>query len=368
MSAITSIEIENFRCFRKLRIEGLTPVSLIVGANNVGKTALLEAIEAVVSEKSPFLFYRASFERGEFRRRRRGPSEDEDQVELDISHWFHGHRIDEGATFSVRATGERELTVSRTIQPAPISFPPAPGLSLALEPPGGVALSPFGQNVNGVWVPSSRSYLPLTPDGFLGAGVPATFATFGHRLQPPVGFMTTDRLFPAELARLWTNVVLTPAEDRTVEALRLVEPAIDRLAIFENDGHASAKILLRGAESPVPLGSLGEGVSRILTLALHLAIARGGFLLLDEIENGLHWSVMPKIWRFLVETAHSLDVQVFATTHSKDCLEGLADLHRTHPALAEHVSVHRLETGRETSVRFDAGRIAEYVAMELETR
>ena len=77
---------------------------------------------------------------------------------------------------------------------------------------------------------------------------------------------------------------------------------------------------------------------------------------------------MPKVWRFLVETALAGDIQIFAATHSKDWLEGLADLHRTHPTLAAHVSVHRLEAGRETSVRFDAGRIAEYVEMELEAR
>jgi AAA15 family ATPase/GTPase len=91
-------------------------------------------------------------------------------------------------------------------------------------------------------------------------------------------------------------------------------------------------------------------------------------LLIDEIENGLHWSILPKVWRFLVETARVLDVQVFATTHSKDCIEALAELHRTDPLLAQRVTVHRLEAGRESSLRFDAGRVAEYVEMELETR
>lgn len=96
-------------------------------------------------------------------------------------------------------------------------------------------------------------------------------------------------------------------------------------------------------------------MSRLLTLGLHLVITKGGFLLVDEIENGIHWSVKPKLWHFLVETARALNVQVVATTHSKDCLDGLAHLHRTYPALAEHVSVHRLEAGRDTSVRFDGG-------------
>jgi predicted ATPase len=187
-------------------------------------------------------------------------------------------------------------------------------------------------------------------------------------LRPPVGFVTTDRLDPSDLARLWTSVVLKPAEDRAVEALRLIEPRLDRIAISESGGTVVAQVRLRGATEPVPLGTLGEGVSRLLTLVLHLAVTQRGFLLVDEIESGLHWSVMPKLWRFLVETARALDVQVIATTHSKDCLEGLAELHRSHPSLAEHVSVHRLEVGRETSVRFDAGGIAQYLDMELEAR
>jgi AAA15 family ATPase/GTPase len=122
------------------------------------------------------------------------------------------------------------------------------------------------------------------------------------------------------------------------------------------------------AITSIEIGTLGEGVARMLTLALHLAAAPGGFLLIDEIENGLHWSVMPKVWRFLVETARAFDTQVFATTHSKDCVEALAELKRTSPELAQHVSVHRLEVGRETSIRFDATRLEEYVEMELEAR
>jgi len=352
MTAITSVEIENFRCFQKLCVEGLARINLIVGANNAGKTALLEAIEAVVSRDSPFLGYRASLDRGEFRRGRRAEG---DIAELDLRHWFHGHRIVHGATFSLRATGDGARFVSRTIETVPPTAPAPPfipgGFQLVTERPGAPPMPA----------------LPLTADGLLGAGAPSTFKHFGLRLHPPVGFVTTNRLFPGELAQLWTNVVLTPGEERTIDALRLIEPEIDRIAISESDG-TIAKVLLRGAEGPVPLGTLGEGVSRILTLALYLARTQGGFLLIDEIENGLHWSVMPKVWRFLVETALAGDIQIFAATHSKDWLDGLADLHRTHPALAAHVSVHRLEVGRGTSVHFDAARIAEYVEMELEAR
>lgn len=353
MPAITSVEVENFRCFKKLRVDGLTPVTVFVGANNAGKTALLEAVEAVVSADSPFLLYRASFERGEYRRRR---GLDEDTVEIDLRRWFYGHRLDEGSAFTLRAGWRVPLFVARTIRqvPADLLGPFIPGgWMLSIERPGSRARMPT---------------LPLTSDGLLGAGSPSKFVRHGLRLLPPVGFVTTDRLTPSELLPIWTTVVLTPGEERTVDALRLVEPSVDRIAISGSGDEVSAQVLLRGATVPVPLGSLGEGVSRILTLALHLAATAGGFLLIDEIENGLHWSVLPKVWRFLVETARTLDVQIFATTHSKDCLEALADLHRTHAPLAERVSVYRLEAGREVPVRFDASQIADHVELEMETR
>src|SRR5580698_1012041 len=100
MSGITALDVENFRCFKRLRIDGLSPVTVFVGANNAGKTTVLEAIEAVVSVDSPFLLYRASFERGESRVAEHGTT-----AQLDLRHWFYGHRLESGTSFSLRAEG-----------------------------------------------------------------------------------------------------------------------------------------------------------------------------------------------------------------------------------------------------------------------
>ena len=360
MPLITRLEVDGFRCFKKLCVDGLSRVNAFVGKNNSGKTALLEAVEAVVSENSPFLLYRASMERGESRLPRRSAGRAEmvtDVVELDIRHWFHGHRLEEGTAYSLRAAGERSspsCALSSGCRPTrrlPHSFRTASSL-----------------RSNGLVRAPPLLTLPLGADGFLGVPGPIRVVETALTLRPPVSFITTRRLLAAELSLLWQSVVLTPREDAAVAALRLVEPTVERVAVSGNGDSAVAQVLLRGATGPVPLGTLGEGVSRIFALALHLAETQGGFLLVDEIENGLHWSVMPTIWRFLVETARALDVQIFATTHSKDCLEAVAELHRSQPDLAGDISVHRLEAGRETPVRFDASRIAEYIDMKLETR
>ena len=81
-------------------------------------------------------------------------------------------------------------------------------------------------------------------------------------------------------------------------------------------------VRIKDIDEPLPLRSLGDGVQRILGIALALVNATDGILLIDEIENGIHYSVQPELWQLIFQLARRLNVQVFATTHSWDCIEG----------------------------------------------
>ena len=81
---------------------------------------------------------------------------------------------------------------------------------------------------------------------------------------------------------------------------------------------------LHGYDRPVPLRSLGDGATRLFGVALALAGSRDGFLTIDEVENGIHHSVHESFWHMVLQTAEENDVQVFATTHSFDCVRGFA--------------------------------------------
>ena len=83
-------------------------------------------------------------------------------------------------------------------------------------------------------------------------------------------------------------------------------------------------VKLKGQDWPVPLRSLGDGAVRFLSVALALANSRDGFLLIDEAENGVHHAVQRDYWRMVMRTAYENNVQVFATTHSWDCVRGFA--------------------------------------------
>jgi len=68
----------------------------------------------------------------------------------------------------------------------------------------------------------------------------------------------------------------------------------------------------------VPPGSYGDGLNRLFGIILSLVNARDGLLLIDEVENGMHYSVQLELWRAIFQLSKRLDLQVFATSHSWD--------------------------------------------------
>ena len=134
-----------------------------------------------------------------------------------------------------------------------------------------------------------------------------------------------------EVAKFWDSITLTDDEDRAVEALRMgLGDAVRRVAMIGEEGDSSRGrgrrviVKLGDHERPVPLKSLGDGAIRLFGVAVALANSRNGFLLLDEAENGIHYSVHRDYWRLVLRTARANNTQVLATTHGWDCIRGFA--------------------------------------------
>ena len=107
---------------------------------------------------------------------------------------------------------------------------------------------------------------------------------------------------------------------------------------------------------------------RLLALSLSLVRTANGFLLLDEIDTGLHFSAMEEMWRLVVNTARESNVQVFATTHSYDCIQGLAAFVESNPGLASELSVQKIEPSLAEAVSLDAEQVRVAVRQDIEVR
>ena len=118
---------------------------------------------------------------------------------------------------------------------------------------------------------------------------------------------------------------------------------------------------------PFSLKSFGEGLNRLFGISLALVNCKDGVLLIDEVEGGFHYSVLPDVWKLIFKTAKDLNVQVFATTHSKDCIEAFTDAAIDSP---EDGMLIRLENkdGKIRSVNFNEDELEIVERRNIEVR
>jgi hypothetical protein len=331
---LTNLQIINFRSFRELRVPGLTRVNLFVGPNNAGKTSILEAAEILAGGTIGTLL------KGPRRRGERAESW------LHLAHLFHGHAPAPGSSFTLRNEGGVERWVSCEIaRKAPAQSPDEIAKALAAGD-----LIPGSDSLRF----TSHQTEPALELPFFDGKMPDLSLP---EAGPPLIFMGTDGPDQQRLGASWDKVVLSPEEGKITEALKIIEPRIERLA-YSSTEPPGFFLKLRGVHQRVPLGSTGDGLKRLLALALHLSSSQGGLLLIDEIDTGLYHTAMIDMWKLVVETARRLDVQVLATTHSLDCVRALAWLHETDPTLAGEVTLHRVERDLPQTVSYSAEELA----------
>jgi len=316
---LTSLEIKNFRTFKHLRIERLGRVNLVVGKNNVGKTTLLEALRLYGAYWPPATVASILDERNEIV----GASEGSELLLLESL--LHGRNVSEGSQILIR---DAQVPSGRNLVATFVSGNDAVDKgeskrNSSLAQPGRWALKIA---VNGSEVTVRANEISRYRSGFTNVGTMRVAGT------PFLRGTMCGGATEAMMAAWWDELSLTEAEDRILNALRLIAP-IKRVGFVADPRvreHRIAKASLEGQRQPVPMAALGDGVVRMFQIAVAMEFAvtnreeTFSLLLIDEVESGVHHTLHPGLWRFILQAARALDVQVFATTHSWDCLKGLA--------------------------------------------
>ena len=330
--------IQGFRGIEELAIPHLGRVTLLAGKNGAGKTTVLEAVRVYAARGSYLALFELLKDREEVFS---AVDEDGDPVtELDWEALFFGRAIAEGQGIVI---GPRENAAEQIrIESAALGQEQADRLSKILHGP------PLDARVSTLQISFRNNQQPI-PYIIVGKtpGLSATqrdrylFRDIRRLVQdddpwPVLGCKSLgpELLSNAIMSEYWDEVALTDDEDRAIQALRLIRGDVARVAMVGDDARAprgrirlsGRRVIVRLSEhdDPVPLRSLGDGAWRLFGVALALANSRGGFLLIDEAENGIHHSVQKSFWRMVMEAAEANDVQVLATTHSWDCVRGFS--------------------------------------------
>lgn len=199
----------------------------------------------------------------------------------------------------------------------------------------------------------------------------------GNFLPLPLSFIDTQLASINSLAKLWDSIVFTDLEAIVLNTLQIISPQIQGLIFindkYKADGQRTGMVRLANHDKPIPLKSLGEGIQRILNIVLNIPNAKDGFLLIDEFENGLHYSVQEKVWGLIFEMAKRLNIQVFATTHSWDCIEAFSKV------AVERTDVEGLlfrmgrsartsDKGKVIATVFDEDKLQHFTQADMEIR
>ena len=164
-----------------------------------------------------------------------------------------------------------------------------------------------------------------------------------------VALLPANGLSSLRAALMWDALVQGPGQELVLTWLRMLDPRIQDLAYVSKGGDRLALLKFQG-QSRIPLHSQGDGLTKLFHIALAVASSPGGVVLIDEFENGLHWSVQEKVWTAVAKAATQSEVQVFASTHSRDCIEAFTTAVRCGQPTA---SVYRLERQDEDVIAAD---------------
>ena len=353
-----SFSIKNFRCFDELTVEGMGRINLIAGKNNVGKTALLEALWVHSGTVDPERALRLN----------RGRGMGSFDPASAINNLFFGFDCNSAIELSTRgdwgqAERKLEICVSDPMI-VQLSFDGPEDTQLQIEssvPRSQLEMNYFEETGRNAY---AKGRLVRRPSS-AGRGINASGWDIAIEEQQLSGLRPYSAVFlranPTvsyrEDAFQYSQLEIVGQEQGVVQILQELEPTLRRLTIVAA-GRDSLIYVDVGIGRLVPIQLMGDGMSRLLSVALAIATAPGGIVLVDEIENGIHHSVMEKVWKAIGAFASSYDVQLFATTHSYECIgAAYRAFEEDEDDELRLFRIQRDREGRFKAVRYDRERI-----------
>ncbi len=316
-----SFYIHNFRNFEELILPSLRRVNLIVGKNSVGKSTLLEAIALYLSGGDENCFRKLLQSRGDNLSYNPQNGETQESVKNRFLSFFHNWTENYSKDFCIKLAEQKEDPL--TIHQVYIRDRQINGI------PNGEALSVYHQED----LDNANDLVPVTTGGLKSQGSSGNIniIRYDHPhpfiIKPyksaPYQMVHTAEFRSTINAQLYDKITLSPLEKYVVKALNIINSNIERISFVteEHQGRRVPVVSLKDSGRIVHLYSMGDGLNRVLTIILSLLNAKDGILLLDEFETGLHYSAQKPLWDIIFMLAEELNIQVFVTSHSSDCLK-----------------------------------------------
>lgn len=343
----TDFSVKNYRGIRQCALHQLELVNLFFGKNNCGKSSLLESLFILSGPDNPTLPILAN-------KSRALDSLEETDLKIEFYQANPEHII------QLSSLGEQSRQVSIQM------------------------IESHSQNI-------SLEDLQKTSSESAGKryGLKINFSTEAEKenkyhselvvTEEKTGNITSDKRYKEALyaeyipsnhiqidivAKL-TEIIQNKQESEIVEALQIVEPRITDLQLVGNRVMVDV-----GLPTRLPINVLGDGVRKVLAVILSIYRCREGILIIDELDNGLHFSVMPQLWEVILYMCQKHHTQIFASTHSLDLVKSLVkaiEKSTQAPQVASYKLI-RKNDDELAALRYSAEELTYAIKQEMEVR
>ena len=265
---IQDIRIKGFKCFTDFEAQGFTRVNLIGGKNNVGKTAFLEAGYVNVYAQDTKSFTSVL---GDIKYMRENLNLLFDNIEENI-HQF----IEQSSDIFVQSnvnTCSYQIVSKEGIKKYLFSF--------------------------------NNKVIDVNVNDF----------SFELGYTANISFIDNFGLSNSHIINYYSAIQKKDAEVELNDILNDFDSSIEAFKIIDD------KPQCKVSGQYLELTELGDGVRHFVSIVTSLYASENGYLFIDEMDNGIHYTVLDELWRVILTLSQKLNVQVFATTHSKECIE-----------------------------------------------
>jgi predicted ATPase len=319
---LKTLSVQNFRCFERFELNDLKRLNIVVGRNAAGKTALLESIRLACGG-TPTIAWNLSSQRGHPVAIQPNPTPD--IFEAPWRPLFFNFNFKNEVKIAFTNTDGRTATLRMFSDPKRSITPTSPPLQ-----PGAV-MATWG-------VPS-----PITPIAFERtdlAGKETTLLATVHLpypqqqpfyqlyLEPGPELETSVELFQStfqvnsqQVAQWFSTLAIANKEGPIKTAIREEFNFISDLTVQSPMNIAVVYATMDYLQEKIPLSFVSSGINKLFTFMNSIITFGSGIVLIDELENGVHSSILPHMWEILHRLACDNDTQLFMTTHSWECLK-----------------------------------------------
>ncbi|OIP42780.1 hypothetical protein AUJ95_01320 [Candidatus Desantisbacteria bacterium CG2_30_40_21] len=323
-----SLLIENFRGIANLEITDMKRVNLLVGRNNCGKTSVLEAVFLLSGMSNPQL-----------------PANIHNFRDLlltsDEEFSFMFINLDFAVPISISGTiDDRKRDLS--ITPLYVDYrPQQPEKSKQMQGIGKrdeiTASTSFARLVEGINL-AFRNHQNQKFQGQISLKESKT-SFMGNYKEDLLCLYLNPKTIMVQIDKQMEGLLVQKKLDTVISVLKDIEPKVADIRM----GAGGMIYVDIGIDKLVPVNIMGDGMRRILAMMAAIAAMKNGVLLVDEIENGLHYASLSVMWKAIFTACKEYNVQLITTTHSYECIEAFSKVYEMIEPDGDDIRLYRID-------------------------